>query len=307
MKRIFIISLVLFSTAFLSPLFSLTHTVVQGETFYGISRKYGISVKELLSANKLSEKDILKPGQKLSIPSKTASSKPSEMKVVSYTVQKGETLYSISKKFGTSVETLQAMNAMSGNDIKVDQVISVPMAVTSSVASSSQGKTSSQNTPKPSTQEKSTSVTVVQTSSDELEQLEDLRMTDSRTYDKSKTANKNLKWPVSPKEIQYVTGKVSGVAITTNDNETVKSLTEGSVMFCGVYRGFGNVVFVQNNSGMMYVYSNLSKISVKEGDSVTANQKIGNVAVDTRCGKPQLMFMVFKGADPIDPGKAPRV
>ena len=323
MKRtiFFNFSVFILGLIFIIPVFSLTHTVEQGETFYGISRKYGISVSELCSANKLTTNDVLKPGQKLTIPSKaenksekssgtkaTSTEKSNEAKVGSYTVQKGETLYSLAKRFETSVGTLQAMNAMSGNDIKEGQVISVPMS-SASVASSkatSSSASSVLSSASYTTSASSNSSSKTQSSKTELEELEDLRMTDSRTYDKSKTANKNLKWPVSPKEIQYVTGKVSGVAITTNENESVKSISEGTVMFCGVYRGFGNVVFVQNKSGYMYVYSNLGKISVNEGDSITVNQKLGNVSVDTRNGKSQLMFMVFKGSDPIDPSKAPR-
>ena len=77
-------------------------------------------------------------------------------------------------------------------------------------------------------------------------------------------------------------------------------------MFCGLYRGFGNVVFVQSKSGYMYVYTNLDKINVSKGDSVKLNEKIGTVAIDTRTNKPQLLFMVFKNGNPIDPAKAPR-
>ncbi|MGP1586729.1 MAG: LysM peptidoglycan-binding domain-containing protein [Treponemataceae bacterium] len=264
-------------------IFAFTHTVEQGETFYGISRKYGISVSELCSANNKTTKDTLKTGEKLVIPS---NEKPDQ-----YVVQQGDTLYSISKKFGVSVDTLIILNKMSGTDIKAGQLINVPMAAVNvdvntekNAKKESFGKNFAKNT----------------------EDLEDLKLSDSRTYDTKKIASKNLKWPVFVKEIQYVTGKVSGVAIVTNSNETVKAINDGKIVFCGVYRGFGNVVFVQNSSGFMYVYSNLAEISVKEGDKIGMNQKLGTVALDSLANKSQLLLMVFKNGNPVDPAKAPR-
>jgi septal ring factor EnvC (AmiA/AmiB activator) len=175
---------------------------------------------------------------------------------------------------------------MSGsNTIKVGQVLTVPLATSGNTNQTTQ-------TSKPST--------------DKTANLEDLQLTDSRTYDKNKKASKNLLWPVTAKEIQYLEGKVSGVSITTNLNESVNIIREGTVMFCGIYRGFGNVVFVQSKSGYMYVYTNLDKINVEKGDTVKLNEKIGTVAIDTRTSKPQLLFMVFKNGNPVDPATAPR-
>ena len=282
--RSFIICSILISVVLVFSSQTAFHEVQKGETLYSISRKYGISVGELCSENNLSTSAVIKTGQKLKIPTQNSSETKTTQKVEktdTYIVKKGDTLYGIAKKFGISVETLTILNKMSGsNTIKVGQVLTVPLA------------SSEKPTSKPST-EKTTN-------------LEDLQLTDSRTYDTNKKANKNLLWPVTAKEIQYLEGKVSGVSITTNLNESVNIIREGTVMFCGIYRGFGNVVFVQSKSGYMYVYTNLDKINVEKGDTVKLNEKIGTVAVDTRTSKPQLLFMVFKNGNPVDPATAPR-
>lgn len=56
------------------------HTVVKGETLFGIARRYGLTVSELRSLNDLSDKAIIKPGDKLSVavrkPEAPPASKP---------------------------------------------------------------------------------------------------------------------------------------------------------------------------------------------------------------------------------------
>ncbi len=286
--RNFIVFSILISIVLVFSSQTAFHEVKKGETLYSISRKYGISVGELCSANNISTSSVIKTGQKLKIPTETTSDKNNSQvteKTDTYIVKKGDTLYGIAKRFGISVETLTILNKMSGsNTIKVGQVLTVPLASKDNENKTDSTKITNQNSTN----------------------LEDFQLTDSRTYDKTKTASKSILWPVSAKEIQYLEGKISGVSITTNINEDVKIIRDGTVMFCGLYRGFGNVVFVQSKSGYMYVYTNLDKINVKKGDTVKVNEKIGTVAVDTRTSKPQLLFMVFKNGNPIDPAKAPR-
>ncbi len=51
---------------------------------------------------------------------------PTEQGTTSYTIQAGDTLYSIATSYGTTVEQLRSMNALQTDSITVGQVLSVP-------------------------------------------------------------------------------------------------------------------------------------------------------------------------------------
>jgi LysM repeat protein len=54
----------------------VTHTVVAGETFYGISRQYGVSVDRLMAANPDVRPSALRVGQKLRVSQQAAGNEP---------------------------------------------------------------------------------------------------------------------------------------------------------------------------------------------------------------------------------------
>lgn len=255
--------------SFWGLVFAATHTVSKGDTLYSISRKYGMSVDELCRANGITEKDALRIGQKLSIP-----------ETVLYTVVEGDTLYSLGRNYGVSVDEIRSLNGLSATDkLKVGQTLKIPSKDNVVVSSSSPVVDKSVTT--------------------------SMELSDPRNYS-GKKGDSSLVWPVKNPDVVYVTGKISGVQLSAEKNEQVKAVRSGTVMFSGVYRGFGKVVFVQSQTGHMYVYTGLSEINVKKSDYVASGDALGVVGVDAISGKPQLTFMVFQNGTPIDPAKAPR-
>lgn len=273
-----------------------TYKVEKGDTLFSISRKFQITVAELRAANNLSENDVLKAGQKLIIPdadigtaaalstSKTPSTETasSEMKTVVYTVQKGDTLYRIARNNGLTVPELLAINNLDSSAvIKVGQKLKV--------------KASSSPTNSKPTVNTETVVKVTDSS-----------LPDTRNYGSTVNADLNTKWPVSNPKITQIKGKVSGVQLSAKENESVICIHEGTVMYVGTYRGFGQVLFVQTKTGLIYAYTGMGTVKVKKGDYAMSGAEVGTAGVDPISGKPQITFMVFQNGQPIDPAKAPR-
>jgi LysM repeat protein len=89
-----------------------SHVVVAKETLFGIEKKYGLTDEALKNANPDLEKNGLKLGQTLIIPSdnKIKKTKPNEEKEVYHKVSPKETKYSIAKQYGITLEELEAKN-----------------------------------------------------------------------------------------------------------------------------------------------------------------------------------------------------
>lgn len=86
-----------------------TYTVKPGDSFAKIARTTGCTPAELAKANDLKLTAVIHPGQKLKLPGKTvaqAAAAPDG----THTIQPGDTLTSISRRYGVSVDSLLAAN-----------------------------------------------------------------------------------------------------------------------------------------------------------------------------------------------------
>ena len=103
----------------------ISHTVVTGDTLYGIAQKHGTSLKAILSANGLSTDSIIYPGQKITVsgsaPSTAAAPAPAGPSTASsgktHTVVAGDTIYGLAAQHGTTVKALLAANGLSASSI----------------------------------------------------------------------------------------------------------------------------------------------------------------------------------------------
>lgn len=102
------------------------YVVKKGDSLYSIASRYGTTVSALKSLNNLSN-DNLSVGQLLKLPSSVSDEKPEkEPPKNTYVVQKGDTLYSVSRKYNTTVEQIKKLNNLTSNNLSIGQVILVP-------------------------------------------------------------------------------------------------------------------------------------------------------------------------------------
>lgn len=101
------------------------HDVAKGETLYSLSRRYGVTVDDIKSANEALAAG-LKAGQRIKIPVKSAAEKE-QPKVRLHKVVRGETLYSLSKLNDLTVEELRAANPHVRKGLKAGQLIEIPL------------------------------------------------------------------------------------------------------------------------------------------------------------------------------------
>lgn len=98
----------------------IIHQVDQSETLFGISRRYQVAVNDILQNNE-DLKGGLQLGQRIRVPYITKDALPQGAAL--HKVEPGETLFSISKKYNTTVSELMAANDLKGNDLSVGQAL----------------------------------------------------------------------------------------------------------------------------------------------------------------------------------------
>ena len=99
-----------------------TYTVKRGDTLYGISNQFGVSVSELASLNNI-KGSSLSIGQIIKIPNK-AGTNPNTLFM--YTVKSGDTLYKIAMKYNTTVNEILKLNYLTDTNLKIGQVLRIP-------------------------------------------------------------------------------------------------------------------------------------------------------------------------------------
>lgn len=118
-----------------------SYTVVKNDTLWGLSKKYGVSVSDLKKANGVSG-HLIYVGQKLQIPAKstkavkaakatkTTSASTVDTTSTTHTVVKGDTLWSLAKKYGVSVSALMKANNLSSSTILIGQSLNLRAGMT---------------------------------------------------------------------------------------------------------------------------------------------------------------------------------
>jgi membrane-bound lytic murein transglycosylase D len=116
------------------------HRVRSGDSWWRISRRYHVPIQILKNVNN-TRSNTLRPGQYVMVPGNTKgrsvassgskSSSSSKTRAIAaqrgnYVIRSGDTLWSISQKFGTTVNTLKRSNGLRSSRLKAGQRLYIP-------------------------------------------------------------------------------------------------------------------------------------------------------------------------------------
>lgn len=102
----------------------IIHQVDEQETLYGISRRYNVSLSQIIESNKEADAG-LEVGQILRIPYIPGNYKVVQKSNDYHKVVPGETLFSISRLYGLTIDEIKSQNQMTGNALSVGQQLKV--------------------------------------------------------------------------------------------------------------------------------------------------------------------------------------
>lgn len=187
-----------------------------------------------------------------------------------YTVKKGDTLFSIAWRFGLERSAVQRQNHISNpNKIYIGQ----KLRLKSHYASTSHRTNSISAAAKTSSSQRV-------------------------------PVRANWVWPMKGKVVRHFNPRqigANGMRIAGKPNQSVNAANSGVVAYKGNgLNGYGNVVIIKHQNGLLSAYGFLSKTYVKEGQKIKKRQKIGTVGY---AANRQLMlhFEVRRSGRPVNP------
>ncbi|MGV3625559.1 MAG: peptidoglycan DD-metalloendopeptidase family protein [Archangium sp.] len=217
-------------------------------------------------------------------------------KVVTHTVEKGQTLYRIAKTYGVSVEEVMDANRIDDpRDLKVGEVLYVPGAQVSR-------KVEKYDSPEPVAQARPPPVVAVKSTEPKPPAEKEKKPPKVVKVGKG---NGSLAWPL--RGVLYARfGKKGkelhdGIDLAAPAGLPVKAAAEGKVLFAGEQKGYGLIAIVEHTGGLITLYAHNRDLRVKTGQKVREGQVVATVGDSGRTSGPHLHFEVRKDGVPMDP------
>ena len=112
------------------------HRVRSGDSLSSLAHRYRTSVSAIMRANNLKNSHYLKVGWNLRIPTRAGISAPPEGPAVqtakmeqglnTYVVKRGDSLWKIASRYGTTTHAIQSLNGLKSSRLRVGQVLQIP-------------------------------------------------------------------------------------------------------------------------------------------------------------------------------------
>ncbi len=262
-------------------------TVGRGDTVYALSRRHGVSQRDIIIANDLKAPYKLIVGQRIVLPRGQV-----------YKVVSGDTLGKIAQNYSVDLYDLaRANNITSPYTIYVEQELRIPGTGTSTGTGRSAPVSVASQTPPPQNQ-------TTQATSATKKIANQVAVPAPPP-----TSGHGFIWPTKGKLLSSFGPKEGGlhndgINIAAAKGAPVQAVENGVIAYAGnELRGFGNLLLIKHANGYVTAYAHNSTLLVARGDKVTKGQKIATVGSSGNVSVPQLHFELRKGKTPLDPRK----
>ncbi len=215
--------------------------------------------------------------------------------LVHHQVQKGDTLYSISWRYGQDVRELAAWNKIDAPYvIHQGQMLRIAPPLNQSNPALLQ----------PRSKQQSRAVPVIQSKSSSVTQSKPQPQRQTSTPGKAKYEPLTWSWPATGKLLRTFSAKKidgNGVDISGPAGSPVRAAANGRVVYSGNgLTHYGNLLIIKHNESYLSAYAHNDKLLVKEGESVNKGQKVAAMGA-TGSDRVMLHFEIRFNGKPVDP------
>jgi murein DD-endopeptidase MepM/ murein hydrolase activator NlpD len=257
------------------------HTVSPGQTLSSIARLYGITAKDIATANNLTSTNQLRSGQQLRIPGNGES--PQAVALRSDPARREEKPHSDDP----NAKPVAANAPQKASDPATTAAVTKPDTGLSEAASITKPAANAPVAYAPPSEDKPAAT--------------------NASLDPGSANGTTFRWPVRGRIItgfgSSATGeKNDGINLAVPEGTSIKAAEAGTVIYAGSeLEGYGNLVLVRHADGWVSAYAHNSKILVKRGDTVRRGQIISQAGSSGSVNAPQLHFELRRGSKPVNP------
>ncbi|VAW14095.1 hypothetical protein MNBD_ALPHA12-1862, partial [hydrothermal vent metagenome] len=217
-----------------------------------------------------------------------------------HTIEAGESLYAIARRYGVTTDAIAKVNNISSPDqISVGQKLIIPGRADLLAARSAQtsNKAPAAAPVKPAVQTTAKPTSAATPVAPVRQQVASVPANNAPL---AMSGAGNYRWPVNGRVIiDFEASRRTGINIEAPGGAPVGSAENGTVIYVGNgVEGYGNLVLVRHPNGYVTAYAHLKAISVQKDQVVRRGQKLGTVGMTGSVNRPQLHFELRQGATP---------
>ena len=256
------------------------HTVADGESFWTIAKKYGVTVAQLQASNSDVNSEKIKPGQEIRL---------TQYKPVLRVVVVLETTQNNAVQYATTYVNDSSM--LRGKSTVKTEGKNGEEKVTYQIVQENGQEITRQRL----------ATTVIAAAQNKVVQ----RGTKIVVASRGSGSGGTLAWPLVgaiTSRYGYRNGELHpAIDIDGHTGDSVRAAAEGTVIKAGYYGNYGNMIKVDHGGGLVTMYAHLSKIKVSVGDTVSAGQVIGLVGSTGNSTGSHLHFEVIINGKEVNP------